>query len=276
MSDFMKNYAKFKSGKDGQSLNSVIKKLHMVIVLIFDGVDAMDPMIRDWLEQEIPGSTCRNESSGRNHSSDSTIVMENQDFDSHDVESNDEMQKEWQVIATMTKWKYRSKAINNEGKEFLDYSLITIVKRKNYRKHNSHHWFFAGICEQLSYESDEGAASAASINPIALTSAFHNPQTTGLESSGYIPNGGHDGDSVISRNIVYNDPLVFLTDCGTRFNTSCLCTLVIELLSRKDLVGVTGRQRVDEPNETFHACQENTYCCIGKPWNSSLNRGSNC
>ena len=38
------------------------------------------------------------------------------------------------------------------GGEFLHFQLVPIIKRGNHRKHNSHHWFFQGICYGLKGE----------------------------------------------------------------------------------------------------------------------------
>ncbi len=36
--------------------------------------------------------------------------------------------------------------------DFLHFQLVPIIKRGNHRKHNSHHWFFQGICYGLKGE----------------------------------------------------------------------------------------------------------------------------
>lgn len=49
--------------------------------------------------------------------------------------------------------------------------------------------------------------------------------------------------------------LVFLTDCSTSFDSVCVARLAYDLLLRKDLIGVTARQRVERPNPHFRPCE---------------------
>ena len=51
--------------------------------------------------------------------------------------------------------------------------------------------------------------------------------------------------------------LVFLTDCGTSYQQTCIPRMIYALRSRPDLIGVTARQRVERPNAEFRPC-ENT------------------
>jgi hypothetical protein len=48
----------------------------------------------------------------------------------------------------------------------------------------------------------------------------------------------------------------FLTDCGTTYTSTCLARLTYELHFKKDLIGVTARQRVETPNEFFRPCED--------------------
>ena len=50
--------------------------------------------------------------------------------------------------------------------------------------------------------------------------------------------------------------LVFLTDCGTTFHETCLARLVYALRCKRDLIGVTARQRVETPNANYHPCEK--------------------
>jgi len=99
---------------------------------------------------------------------------------------------------------FSSETIKKRSKNFLDFFMVPIVKSANHRKHNSHHWFFQGICQAL-------------------------------------------GDKA---------SVAFLTDCGTSYTVECLAKLSYELLISPDLIGVTARQRVENPNHYFHPCEE--------------------
>eukprot|EP01034_Spumella_vulgaris_P040150 gene40150-49657_t len=56
--------------------------------------------------------------------------------------------------------------------------------------------------------------------------------------------------------------VAFLTDCGTTYNATCLARLFYELYFKKDLIGVTARQRVETPNAFFHPCEDSPFSCL--------------
>ena len=207
--DFIKNFAEYKRNSDGQVVRNTMKSLKFVFVFIFDGLDAMDDDAKQWL-MEIDPKLRLPEKKGADPG--------------------------WEAYCSMSEWAYRSQHIN-PVEPLIKYHMVTIIKKKNYRKLNSHHWFFVGICQPLVYDCVDD-----------------------LEST---PGGGGEPDG----HLLKNDPLIFLTDCGTRFDHACLCTLIVALLSGRDVIGATGRQRVDEPNPTFHACSRDDnpfFCCCAR------------
>eukprot|EP01034_Spumella_vulgaris_P012222 gene12222-15564_t len=96
---------------------------------------------------------------------------------------------------------------NISAEHIIYFNMAVIVKRSNHRKHNSHQWFFDGICQGL-----DNRCSFA-----------------------------------------------FLTDCGTTYNSTCLARLFYELRMKKDLIGVTARQRVETPGLFFHPCEDSPF-----------------
>jgi len=217
--DFIAEYARFNQSQDGIALKATFQCFHLVIIFIFDGEKFMDSTTSRWLKENFMLGDHTDQNRG--------------------------------AICSLTKWKYRSQALAPDN-IFMPYSIVTIVKKDNYRKVNSHHWFFAGICQRLHYLGNS-KADESSVDP----------QTSLLF-----------GDD---EHLLGMDPVIFMTDCGTRYDQTCLCSLAIELLSRRDLVGVTGRQRVDEPNTTFHSCEHNIiFCCKCGKAHSGVVLSDNC
>ncbi len=228
--DFMKHSTRFHDDELGLKLKAEFLSLEPVIVPIFDGIKAIHPSMREWLEGDMKGVL---EGMDGPSSIEKTEVRacsaqwwyytldsrQNESERAHSVESvagrmrsGSDRNRDNNIMTAggahrasdmSSKWpSYDENAsigrFSVEGRkvvpEHLFFHMVPILKRNNHRKHNSHHWFFQGIC-------------------------------VGLDAS-----------------------LVFLTDCGTAFNETCLARMVYELRMRKDLIGVTARQRVERPN----------------------------
>lgn len=54
--DFMKHKTRFNDDEVGDSLKADFDELQAVIVPIFDGIAAMDPSVREWLNEDMPGA----------------------------------------------------------------------------------------------------------------------------------------------------------------------------------------------------------------------------
>lgn len=149
----------------GSLLKKEIQELEIVIVPVFDGMgkNQMDSSIREWLAGDMPG------------------VLDGMPGGKGNIDNptSDERNKQVEVRMTAQRWWYycltnpadsdnldRGEkgdfAINrmssagllttDDGKGssqssmFLHFHMCPIIKRTNHRKHNSHHWFFEGIC----------------------------------------------------------------------------------------------------------------------------------
>lgn len=239
--DFIKNSARFQENDNGLALQASIQNLQLVIVYIFDGLydydkgkPIMDLTVRDWIGEADDifrkSNVIRDLSDGEQHAR----LSEN---------SSVGQQSDWLVCAGMTEWEYNSQNVKTRmvnkklvKGDVIPFSIVTIVKRKNNGKANSHHWMFNGICKNLSWP---------------------NTERLGLDV-----NSSTEDEMICLK----NDPLLFLTDCSTIFDPSCLCTLAMELLSRKDLIAVTGRQRLARLGPSFHTCdskEQTLFCCCG-------------
>jgi cellulose synthase/poly-beta-1,6-N-acetylglucosamine synthase-like glycosyltransferase len=224
--DFMKHSTRFHDDELGTRLKLDFASLEPVIVPIFDGMQAIHPSMREWLEGDMPGSlegmdgpssiektevrACSavwwyytldsrsNEENARAQSSESlgrarsgSDMLKGRTSDTRGSDAS-----KWPSYDENCSLLGGRSSI--EGRKVVPqhmlFHVVPILKRNNHRKHNSHHWFFQGVC-------------------------------VGLNAS-----------------------LVFLTDCGTTFNETCLARMVYELRMRKDLIGVTARQRVEMPN----------------------------
>jgi cellulose synthase/poly-beta-1,6-N-acetylglucosamine synthase-like glycosyltransferase len=214
--DFMKHKTRFNDDEVGTALRDDFESLQIVIVPIFDGFKAMDSTVKEWLASDFPGSldgmdvesapelvhvrvcsarwwyycwdTLRKESNEEPEGPKSEMVR---NFQPSDPQPDIEESTRERVLSTAS-----------AAESYIHFQLIPIIKKTNHRKHNSHHWFFQGIC-------------------------------VGLNAS-----------------------LVFLTDCGTTYHETCVARLVYALRTRRDLIGVTARQRVETPNPNFHPCEK--------------------
>lgn len=269
--DFLKHKTRFTDDEAGSILREEFEKLQIVIVPIFDGMGAMHPSIKEWLMTDMPGSL-DDLLSGDSESNKVEVRVASAKWwyycwdtlkreDSVDTDTSNQDNSTLETLDTLlirnsftqrssingkrrsrgntadaldsmeSQLKQRlvpnnSNSINvdtsnskgsvgnnkwgsiAESPSYLHFQLIPIIKRKNHRKHNSHHWFFQGIC-------------------------------VGLDAS-----------------------LVFLTDCGTSYDETCLARLTYSLRCKTDLIGVTARQRVEQPNHNFHCCELTKINCL--------------
>lgn len=223
--DFMKHSTRFHDDELGTRLKDDFASLEPVIVPIFDGMQAMHPSMREWLEGDMPGSLDRMDGPSSIEKTEVRACSAVWWYYTLDSRSENDLSRA-QSIESLgrtsdarkgsgarpsdfrgsdpTKWSSYDENSGIMGRSSVEgrkvvpqhmlFHVVPILKRNNHRKHNSHHWFFQGVC-------------------------------VGLNAS-----------------------LVFLTDCGTSFNETCLARMVYELRMRKDLIGVTARQRVELPN----------------------------
>ena len=150
----------------GALLKREVQELEVVIVPVFDGMgkNQMDSSIREWLCGDMPG------------------VLDGLPGGKNNIDHPDPETRRQQVEVRMTaqRWWYycltnpadsedgesggeRSEAIVNrmsaiglltsddrqsggQSSMYLHFHMCPILKRTNHRKHNSHHWFFEGIC----------------------------------------------------------------------------------------------------------------------------------
>jgi hypothetical protein len=212
--DFMKHSTRFHDDKLGTQLKLDLASLEPVIVPIFDGMKDMHPSMREWLDGDMPGSLEGMDGPSSSEKTEVRACMALWWY--YTLDSRSKEKNGWTESAESLgsgsdilnggaseafnegNRSFEGRHSSIEGREVVPqhllFHMVPILKRNNHRKHNSHHWFFQGVC-------------------------------AGLDTS-----------------------LVFLTDCGTSFNETCLARMVYELHMRKDLIGVTARQRVELPN----------------------------
>eukprot|EP00981_Chlorochromonas_danica_P002679 scaffold525_cov170-Ochromonas_danica.AAC.3 len=226
----------------GRTLKAEFNRTRAVIVPIFDGVKALSPSMRDWLEANFPHAFDELEGeSGPGkidvriqcskwwyYCDDITMPEDNDNDESQSYNPARTSQIDDEIINRLTASKhflnpdgsFRASygglsglsrlSENFNAENLLYFHLAPIIKRMNHRKHNSHQWFFDGICQ-------------------------------GLEDK---------------------CTFAFLTDCGTTYNPTCLAKLTYELYFKTDLIGVTARQRVETPNAFFHPCEDSPFACL--------------
>ena len=209
--DFMKHKTRFNDDEVGKTLKDDFESLQIVIVPIFDGYKAMDRTMKEWLVSDFPGSL-----DGMDLASAPELVHVRvcsarwwyYCWDTLRKESNAEEfdpSKSDHLNGSLLKAAAEHitrESTTSSAESYIHFQLVPIIKKTNHRKHNSHHWFFQGIC-------------------------------VGLNAS-----------------------LVFLTDCGTTYQETCVARLVYALRTKRDLIGVTARQRVETPNPNFHPCEK--------------------
>ena len=130
--DFLKHKTRFHDDETGRKLFEYFQTLEIVIVPIFDGVKAMDSTMKKWLTSDFPGSMSQ-----------------------MDLPSSPELihvrvcSARWWYYCwdTLRKENESSNLLSNGS--YLHFQLVPIIKKTNHRKHNSHHWFFQGICAGL-------------------------------------------------------------------------------------------------------------------------------
>eukprot|EP00602_Paraphysomonas_sp_CaronLab_P007790 CAMPEP_0185027752 /NCGR_PEP_ID=MMETSP1103-20130426/12954_1 /TAXON_ID=36769 /ORGANISM="Paraphysomonas bandaiensis, Strain Caron Lab Isolate" /LENGTH=559 /DNA_ID=CAMNT_0027561865 /DNA_START=78 /DNA_END=1754 /DNA_ORIENTATION=+ len=154
--DFMKHEVKFHCDEVGQSLKREIQEMEIVICPVFDGMgpNQMDSSIRKWLAGDMPGCL-EGLPGGKNNNTSSTGLR------GREVEVRVCAQRWWYYCLTNQEGKDEgdTQAIRRMAAEglltsdhqltgdmYLHFHMVPILKRSNHRKHNSHHWFFEGIC----------------------------------------------------------------------------------------------------------------------------------
>jgi cellulose synthase/poly-beta-1,6-N-acetylglucosamine synthase-like glycosyltransferase len=205
--DFMKHKARFNDDDMGRELREDFESLEIVIVPIFDGYQAMNPTVKEWLASDFPGSLDGMDTKSAPELVHVRVCSARWWYyccDSrNEKESNASPSSGENLQGSLLQAVLEPPGDSSEAtKSFIQFQLMPIIKKTNHRKHNSHHWFFKGICVGL------------------------------------------------------NPSLVFLTDCGTTYRETCIARLLYALRTRKDLIGVTARQRVETPNPNFHPCEK--------------------
>eukprot|EP01032_Pedospumella_encystans_P009138 gene9138-10785_t len=130
--EFMKRKARFYGDKAGFALQQEFINTVPIIVPIFDGVAKVKPSVQEWLSYNYPKAL---------------DVFEDVSSGSKDVE----------VRAVCRKWWFYSHdtlpnsalSLSKHDDNMITFHMAVITKRNNHRKHNSHQWFFDGICQGL-------------------------------------------------------------------------------------------------------------------------------
>jgi hypothetical protein len=152
-----------------------------IIVPIFDGIKAMSPSVREWMKVNFPGAvdeladapsgpglTDVRVSCGRWwYYCDDTLPTAPPDDDNTSRNSRDLTQYDNDELArTLSSFSLNRKAHTGDEsfrmslskghfsadvniEHIIYFNMVCIVKRSNHRKHNSHQWFFDGICMGL-------------------------------------------------------------------------------------------------------------------------------
>jgi len=166
--DFMKHEAKFHSDKIGKALRQEINELEIVICPVFDGCgpNQMDTSIREWLSGDMPGVLAPfpdgtrplpvfDDPVEKGKQIEVRIAAQRwwyycltntvADDDAND-DSDDEENMHDNRASKMNIYSKDKNARPVTAGKYLHFHFCPIIKKANHRKHNSHHWFFEGIC----------------------------------------------------------------------------------------------------------------------------------
>ena len=130
--EFLKNKVRTHVDDVGQMILKEFENIELVVNPIFDGERPLSLSMRGWLESNFPGLLESFENSERKPTHAHPVSGEGGQVE---------------VVCACAKWWY---TFGNAEEQTLGFYLAPLVKRNNHRKHNSHLWFFKGLCEGLS------------------------------------------------------------------------------------------------------------------------------
>ena len=197
--EFLKTRTRFYEDAEGLKLKRKFMKLKPVIVPIFDGMKAIHPTMKAWLDVNFNGIT-KGIEDGKSKEGKVDVRVglgswwygcedytEEPDTQGDQMPSGVEMSEAGGArgtrVTSRSSWTSRE-SLSIEMTTVLDFYVLPIVKRSNHRKHNSHQWFFNSVCEGLKTHCS----------------------------------------------------LAFLTDCGTTYQTTCLARLIYDMHFRPDIM----------------------------------------
>jgi hypothetical protein len=170
----------------GQALKHEFINTVPIIVPIFDGIKAMSPSVKEWLIENFPGAvddlenapsgpgltdvrvTCgkwwyycddtlpTDESAGDQPLKRNSVDVLTSNLDNDDIARtlsslNRRMNPgDNSFRLSMSKGHFST---NITMESIIYFNMAIIVKRQNHRKHNSHQWFFDGVCQGLQHRN---------------------------------------------------------------------------------------------------------------------------
>ena len=150
----------------GSMLKKEVQELEIVIVPVFDGMgkNQMDSSVREWLCGDMPGVLDDLPGGLNNNDHPDPVARRKQvevrmtaqrwwyycltnpadpDDDQRGGERPDAAINRMSAAGLLTS---DEKQHSSQSSMYLHFHMCPILKRTNHRKHNSHHWFFEGIC----------------------------------------------------------------------------------------------------------------------------------
>eukprot|EP01038_Epipyxis_sp_PR26KG_P005571 gene5571-7695_t len=174
--EFMHKKIRFHEDPVGQALRSNVEKIVAVIVPIFDGMKKMHEEMTDFLNLNFPGLMdemllelsddmeqqievkigcskwwyyCHKEKEtvSLSNINESSISFQRLGNSLHRASYKNPNSFSFTTSPNITSPAQKQQDIYND--DIIDFYMVPIIKRNNHRKHNSHQWFFDGICEAL-------------------------------------------------------------------------------------------------------------------------------
>lgn len=133
--------ARFHHDKFGTAMESHFSNLSFIFVPIFDGINAMSSSCKDWFNKNFD-NLCTG-IGGDVAVRVKCALWWHYYEDTVNSDSNGDL-KSYQERTFRPSFQFSNSSMN-----VLDFFFMPIIKSKNHRKHNSHHWFFQGVCEAL-------------------------------------------------------------------------------------------------------------------------------
>lgn len=238
--EFIKKQARLNDDPAGQALKKTFETMVPIIVPIFDGTKAMSESMREWLSGNIPSLL--------------------DDFQNTSTNTGVE------VRVGLSKWWYVCQEYCPPEKD---------EEKQSRMSNSSSRMSFEDTKKPFDLWNDDLRGSMSSSCPTmrmtegGLAEKFDMDNLLQFYVVPVVKRNNHRKhnshqwffDAVceaVGDHLIY----AFLTDCGTTYNRTCLGRLAYELHFKRDLIGVTARQRVEGPGLFFHPCESSPFSCL--------------
>jgi hypothetical protein len=250
----------------GKTLKEELSSIRPVIVPIFDGIKALSPSMRKWLESNFPGFLDDLDGPSAPGKVDVRVDCAKWWYYSDDLMPVEEEKEEGEEdggrppitpgLAGLLGGKvdpYNCERTNHAGDEVLHRLVLS-------HRHVSHDGVSFGKSASLGAGLSMRSSIPDEFNPDQIL--YFNLVPI-IKRQNHRKHNSHQWffDSICEA-LDTKVHFAFLTDCGTSYNVTCLARLVYELYFKNDLIGVTARQRVETPNLFFHPCEDTPFSLL--------------